>query len=208
MSLKRNLFIFVLCMAGLHSLNAQGAAVIRGQVIDVNCFPIDGAKWRLSAIEEFHDGKWKLMWYSGLAPTGVTDSNGSFVIFCKAEGRRFDVQFSKEGFAPAFIFQKSCDANEITVILKQGESIRGTVSRIVDGKREAEAMKEVLLQLPCRDFWYQERTFTDENGRYEFRVCAPPIDPSGLKRKWSVVVDDKTVEVDVQDGEPIEDVNF
>jgi hypothetical protein len=207
MNVNRCLLIFLFAAAGLSSSNAQRANVIRGQVIDEDGLSIEDVKWRLSAIEELIDGKWTLMHYSGRPEEGVTDGNGCFVIPSN-KNRRYDLQFNKDGFAPTFLFQQPCDSNEITVTLKRGESIHGTVTRFVDGKRKAVVMKEVKLQLPCRDFWYQQRTFTDEDGKYEFRACAPPIDPSGLKRKWYVAVDGKTIAVEVRDGEPVEAVDF
>jgi hypothetical protein len=186
---------------------AQAKSSIRGQVVDENGKPQDEVLWRISAIEELRDGKWALIHYSGLPHESITDSNGFFGVPFNRPCR-YDLQFYKAGFAPAFLFQVATDLPGIKVILKRGEHIRGIVSRRVDGKLVPMAEETVVLRLPCRDFWYQEPIVTDKAGKFEFRACAPPIDPDYRERKWQVVLPHQIVEIDVRDGKPIDEVNI
>jgi hypothetical protein len=203
----RYLLVAISWILGFTLLTAQAADSIRGQVVDESGKPLDGVTWWISAIEELHDGKWILVIYSGMPSEHTTDSNGCFIVPFHGL-QRYDLQFHKSGFAPAFLFEVAADSPEIKVTLKQGEIIHGTVSRRVDWNLMPVRMEEVVLRLPCRDVWYQERVFTDHNGRFEFHACAPPSDPSGHKRKWQVVLADKAVEIDVRDGEPVDAVDF
>jgi hypothetical protein len=186
---------------------AQAKSSIRGQVVDEQGKSQDEVLWRISAIEELRDGNWALIYYSGLPAEGITDSNGFFGIPFNRPCR-YDLQFHKEGFAPAFLFQVATDSPGIKVILKRGERIHGIVSRRVDGKLAPVAEQTVVLRLPSRGFWYQDSVVTDKAGKFEFRACAPPIDPDGLKRKWQVVLPHQIVEIDVQDGRPVDEINI
>jgi len=167
----------------------------------------DEVLWRISTIEELRDGKWALIHYSGLPYESITDSNGFFGVPFNRPCR-YDLQFYKEGFAPAFLFQVATDSPGIKVILKRGESIHGIVSRRVDGKLVPVAEETVVLRLPSRGFWYQDSVVTDKAGKFEFRACAPPIDPTSLKPKWQVVVKKQILEIDVQDDKPVDEVNI
>jgi hypothetical protein len=118
------------------------------------------------------------------------------------------LQFSKHGYAPAFLFQVEANSPELKVVLKRGESIHGIVSQRIDGNLAPVVGETVMLQLPSRDFWYQEQVLTGIGGRFEFHVCAPPNEPDGLKHKWQVVVAGKVVQIDVRDGEPADEVNI
>ena len=186
---------------------AQAKSSIRGQVVDEKGIPQDEVLWRISAIEELRDGKWALTHYSGLPYESITDSNGFFGVPFNRPCR-YDLQFYKAGFAPAFLFQVATDSPGIKVILKRGEHIHGIVSRRVDGKLVPLAAETVVLRLPCRDFWYQEPFVTDKAGKFEFRACAPPINPEGREPKWQVVLAHKIIEIDVQDGKPVDEVNI
>jgi len=207
MNVNRHLLLAVLYMLSFAPMAAQAESSIRGQVVDENGKPLDGVTWRISGIEELRDGNWTLVMYTGLPREDTTDSNGRFIVPFY-EPRRYDLQFHKAGFAPAFLFEVAADSPEIRVTLKRGESIHGIVSRRVDGNLMPVWMKVVVLRLPSRDFWYEERVVTDRAGRFEFRACAPPSEPSGLKRKWYVVLADQVVEIDVRDGEPVDEVDF
>ncbi len=186
---------------------AQAKNFIRGQVVNEKGMPIDEVRWRISGIEELRDGKWVLMHYTGLPYERTTDSNGFFAIPFNRPCR-YDLQFYKAGFAPAFLFQVDSNSPEIRVILKKGERIKGTVSRQVNGKTVPVWEKKVILRLPSRDFWYQELVITDNKGIFEFRACAPPIDPEGHKWKWQIVAADNIIEVEVQDGKPVDEINI
>jgi hypothetical protein len=186
---------------------AQVKSSIRGQVVDEKGKPQDEVLWRISAIEELSDGKWALTHYSGLPYVSITNSNGFFGVPFNRPCR-YDLQFYKAGFAPAFLFQVATDSPGIKVILKRGERIHGIVSRRVDGKLVPMATETVVLRLPCRDFWYQDSAVTDKAGKFEFRACAPPIDPDYRERKWQVVLPHQIVEIDVRDGRPVDEVNI
>jgi hypothetical protein len=188
---------------------AQAKSSIRGQVVDEKGKPQGEVLWRISGIEELRDGKWTQVIYLGLPTERITDSNGFFAVPFNRPCR-YDLQFYKEGFAPAFLFQVATDSPGIKVILKRGERIHGIVSQRVDGKLVPLAAETVVLRLPSRDFWYQDSVVTDKAGKFEFRACAPPIDPTGLKRKWQVVLPlpNQIVEIDVQDGRPVDEVNI
>ena len=207
MNSDRHLIFAVFWMSGFIPLAAQAESSIWGQVTDENGKPLDKVTWRISAIEEQREGKWTLVMYSGMPREGTTGSNGCFVIPFDGP-RRYDLQFHKWGFAPAFLFEVAADSPENKVTLKRGESIHGIVSRRVDGNLRPVAMETVVLRLPSRDFWYQERVFTDMAGRFEFRACAPPSEPSGQEHKWQVVLADQIVEIDVRDGKPVDEVDF
>jgi hypothetical protein len=207
MNRNRYLFLAVLWVLSFVPLTAQAADSVRGQVVDEDGKPLDGVKWRISAIEELRDGKWALVMYSGLPREDTTDNNGRFIVpFHKPQ--RYDLQFHKSGFAPAFLFEVAADSPEIKVTLKRGESIHGNVMRRVDGELKPVAKEAVVLCLPGRDFWYKEQVFTDHNGRFEFRACAPLTEPSGQKRRWQVVHSNEIIEIDVQDGKPVDAVDF
>ena len=207
MNMNRCLIFAVLWTLGFACLCAQDA-LGRGQVVDENGVPVDGAIMSISAYEEKQEGNWILSNKLGATcKIIVEDSNGYFVLPLQ-QPLRYDLQFYKQGYAPAFLFQFGINSPETRVVLKRGESIRGIVSHPVDGNLAPLAKEAVVLQLPGRGFWYQEKVVTDNNGRFEFRVCAPPADPNGLKRKWQVAVAEKVVEVDVRDGEPVKELNF
>ena len=186
---------------------AQAKSSIRGQVVDEKGKPQDEVLWRISGIEELRDGNWTLVSYSGLPYESITDSNGFFSVPFNRPCR-YDLQFYKEGSAPTFLFQIATDSPGIKVILKRGERIHGIVSQRVDGKLVPMAEETVVLRLPSRDFWYQDSVVTDKSGKFEFRACEPPLNPSGLRPKWQVVIADKIVKIDVQDGRPVDEVKI
>jgi len=207
MNMNRSLIFAVLGVSGLICMSAQAGVSVRGQVVDDNGVPVGGVKWMISAFEEFQGGKWIHVFNFGAPRIDFSDSNGEFAIpFNK--NQRYDLQFSKHGYAPAFLFQVEVNSPEIKVVLKRGVLICGTVSNRAGATVEPVIGETVILRLPCRDFWYQEQVLTDHKGRYEFHACAPPDEPDGIKRKWQVVVAGKVVEIDVRDGEPVDEVNI
>ena len=106
--------------------------------------------------------------------------------------------------------------------LKRGEIIHGKVTQNVKTQKVAVARKLVELRLPSSGVSFQEQVSTDANGKFEFRVCAPPREPpyppgnyvgplrnqDPPERKWQVVCDGNVVQVDVRDGQAVEPVNF
>ena len=176
----------------------------------------------ISGIEELRDGKWTRVHRSGVPRKDTTDDEGRFIVSFR-ERLRYDLQFRKSGFAPAFIFEVSADSPEIRLTMKRGERIHGTVKRLIDGQLKPVPMASVELCLPSWDFWYQERVFTGPSGEFEFRACAPPSEPplpsgnlvgdtgkqdSSRKRKWQLAYGGEVVEIDVRDGKPVEVVDF
>jgi hypothetical protein len=207
---------------GKASHHEEAEDPIKGQVVDETGKPLEGVTWRIIGIEELRDGKWMRVHRSGEPREDTTDSEGRFVVPFR-ERLRYDLQFRKFGFAQAFIFEVSADSPEIRLTMKRGESIHGTVKRLIDGQLKPVPMASVELRLPSWDFWYQERVFTGPSGEFEFRACAPPSEPplpsgnlvggmgkqdSSRKCKWQVVYEGEVVEIDVRDGEPVEAVDF
>jgi hypothetical protein len=195
---------------------------VQGQVVDENGRPLAEVAWKISGTEKLIDGKWMRVMLLNWAEDHFTDAEGRFVIPFR-EPMRYDLQFHKPGFAPAFVYEIASDSAELKVTLKRGERIHGTVTRLVDGIRKPAEGETVELYLPSRDFWYQERTSTDINGKYEFRACTPPFEPPlpagnfvggtqiqhpQIERKWQLVCKGKTVQVDVKDGKDVETVDF
>lgn len=198
---------------------------VRGQVVDEASHPVPGAAWRISGTEVLREGKWArvirvgdgLYFFDNFA-----DGDGRFVI-SYGEPIRFDLQFQKAGYAPAFVYEVAANSPDLKVTLKRGERIHGRVTRNVNGNRVAAVAETVELQLPSQDVWYLEQASTSATGEFEFRACAPPDEPplppgnflgartdkpSPFERKWQVVCHGKVVQIDVKDGQPIEPVNF
>lgn len=220
MKIHKPLLLGALCFLSL--LSAQAANSVRGQVVDENGKPLAGVVWRISGIEDLNDGKWKRVSYSGWAAENFTDADGRFVIPFQSP-RRYDLQFHKPGFAPTFMYEVAADSPELKVMLKRGESIHGTVTQLIDGKPQPLNNETVELRLPAWDFWYQEKVITDTDGKFEFRVGAPPTEPatppgnffgsttnqdSQPKRKWQLVCAGEIIQVDVKDGKAVEAVDF
>jgi len=189
---------------------------VKGQVVDESGKPVPGAAWKISGTEVLQDGKWIRVMRLGDSVESFADAEGRFVISF-GEPIRFDLQFHKSGFAPAFLYEIAADSPDLKVTLKRGEIIHGTA---ISGR--AAAGVKVKLRLPSQDLWYEEETFTDASGKFEFRACAPPMEPQlppGISsgpgarlnpppiRKWQVVCGDKVVQVDVVDGQPVEPVD-
>jgi hypothetical protein len=210
----------VFCLGLLSPLSARSADSIRSVVVDEQGKALAGVFWRISGLEVLRDGKWTFEIRSGDAPWNSTDNEGRFEITFR-EPLRYDLQFHKPGYAPAFLCEIGTNSPGLKVALKRGQILHGTVTRLVEGKRKPAVNEQVELRLPCRDLWYQERATTDHNGKFEFRVCAPPFEPrtppGNILRgdgepprqwKWQVVFAGKVVQVDVNDGEPIKPVDF
>jgi serine/threonine protein kinase/signal peptidase I len=172
----------------------QTSSVI-GRVTDISGKPLAGIRWRISAIEERQDGQWKLAHYSGVANWGFSDRVGRFEINFNP-GQRYDLQFDGGEFAPVFLYRVAADSTNLNVTMKPGIPIHGTVN----DARERSTLGNMLveLRLPCRDFWYQNETLTDENGHFTFYVGTPPIEPGrSVAAKWQIVCAGKVFPIDV-----------
>ena len=82
--------------------------------------------------------------------------------------------------------------------MKRGTPVTGIVTRLVKERREPVSGTMVELRLPSDDLWYQQRVFTDHEGRYTFRISPPP-----KNKKWSVVFVGEVVMLDVKGEEPV-----
>jgi hypothetical protein len=196
---------------------------VYGRVVDETGRPLANVRWQISGIEEFHEGHWTLVFRLGEPKENVTDANGCFVIEFH-EKLRYDLQFDKPGLGQAFLYQVSAESPPITVVIKKGVEVCGSVSRLVDGIREpvsGEGIIEFRLPNP-RGRWYQQRVFTDEQGRFCCTVSVPPTLPTESVKtcngewctiersggKWQVVLGGEVVEIDVERDKPVEDINF
>jgi RNA polymerase sigma factor (sigma-70 family) len=187
---------------------------VHGQVVDEAGQPVPGAAWTIGRTEVSQDGKWikNPTVELGNWRDEFADAEGRFVITF-ASLVRYDLQFHKPGFAPAFLFEIAADSPDLKVTMKRGESIHGTVTRMVNGKAEPVAGQWVQLRLTTWDLEYAEHTTTDASGAFGFRACAPPPELPSL---WRVIcgeqrvpaAKDKLVEVDVKDGQAVEPINF
>ena len=156
----------------------------------------------------------------GYALKNKTDDNGRFVLTFP-ENVRYDLQFfEKGGYGPAFVYQISKETPEINVVMKKGIPIRGTVSRLVNGKREPVSGSAVVqLRLPNpRGTWYSKHYFFGHEGEFVCFASVPPQQPMesvisangkpGPYRKWQVVFAGEIVQIDVVEGKQIDDIHF
>jgi hypothetical protein len=195
---------------------------VHGQVVDEAAQPVPGAVWKIAGTETLNDGQWTRVIRLGDPMDSFADAEGRFVV-AYGEPIRYDLQFHKAGFTPAFLYEIAANSPHLKVTLKHGESIHGTVTRNVNGIKLPAAGETVELRLPSQDVWHQEQVTTDTNGTFEFRACAPPHEPplpsgntfgsgtnqdSPSERKWQVVCAGKVTPVEVRDGQAVEPVNF
>jgi hypothetical protein len=211
MQLHNYLLFAVSCVVSFLPLSANAADSVQGQVVDSNGKPLAKVSWKISGIEELNNGKWTRVMRSGIPRDETTDANGRFAITFR-EAVRYDLQFHKFGFAPAFVYEVGADSSAIVVTLKRGESIHGTVMHLVDGNYKPLIGEAVELRLPSMDVWYQERVITDTKGTFKFQACSPPSGTKDqlqeFKPKWQVACAGKIVEIDVTDGQPVEPIHF
>jgi hypothetical protein len=182
---------------------ADPAAAVRGVVRDEGGTPLAEVKVQLCGLETLHDGTWTRELRLGLMRSYATDKKGCFVLPFHEPGMRYDLYFEKIGFAPAFLYAISSSSPELSVVMKRGIAVTGTVKRPTDGKLEPVSGATVELRLPYVDLWYQQRAFTANDGRYTFRVTPPPAG-----RTWQVVFAGKVVQLEVQEGKPVVGPDF
>jgi tRNA A-37 threonylcarbamoyl transferase component Bud32 len=158
---------------------------VTGQVTDQNGMPLANVRWRISAIEEWRDGQWELIHYSGIPQWTFTDAEGRFTLTFNGK-QRFDLQFASSGeFAPGFVYEVSSETRDLKVVMKPGIPLRGTVK--ASNSNRIPGNVRVELMLPGRDVWYQQETITDADGHFIFYVCAPPNEPNKtIPAKWQI----------------------
>lgn len=173
-------------------VTAATVATVRGVVEDENGTPQADVKVQVCGQEKLHNG----VGDRGLArlplPSYSADKEGRFVLPFHYTDTRYDLYFDKPGFAPTFLYGIDSKSPELSVVLKRGIVLTGTVKRTVGTQKEPVLATTVELQLPYVDLWYQQRTLTDHEGKYMFHVTPPP--PG---RKWQVVFAGEVVPVDV-----------
>jgi serine/threonine protein kinase/LysM repeat protein len=158
---------------------------VAGQVTDQTGKPLANARWRISGIEEWRDGQWELIHYSGIPQWAFTDADGQFTLNFQ-DKQRFDLQLASSGeLAPAFVYEVSPETRNLKIVMKPGIPVRGTV--VASNSNRIPGNVQVELQLPCRDVWYQQENITDADGHFTFYVCAPPAEPNkAFPSKWQI----------------------
>ncbi len=181
----------LLCLLAAH-LSRAGAA-IEGQVIDETSAPLAGVTVAMQGFEELEDGRWRRNRYSGAMPRFQTDGNGRFSIRTDPH-RRYDFYADKYNYGPTFVSRVSHDATTLTMVLGPGVAISGKAMRR-SGSGEFVPLRDtaLMLRLPGEDFWYQQSTATDSDGRYLVRASI--LSPES--EKWQIRFMGETVLLDV-----------
>jgi len=207
----------------LETMLGKQTEKVTGRVIDEEGKPLAGVQWRISGIEELHEGNWIVVQKSGWPQEHVTGADGCFVVTFQ-ENVRYDLQFDKWGYGPVFLYQISASSPEINVVMKKGVPIRGSVTRLVDGIRKPVSGAPMIeLRLPNpRGFCYSKKVYMDHQGKFEFfasvppqppprslftskgEVCYPRLQPD----KWQVVFAGEIVEIDVEEGKQVDEIHF
>ncbi len=182
-------------------------ASVAGWVTDESGKPLNGVWCRVSAIEEFRDGRWELTHYSGLPLASQTDADGRFALAVGGQ-RRYDLQLDKWGYAPAFFYQIASGTTDLRVELKPGVPVRGTIVRSDTKEPISTGAMSVELRLPSRDFWFKQTTLVGPGGRFQLYAGPAPTEPGLTKpARWQVVFAGKVMPIDVVEGKPV-DVRF
>lgn len=196
---------------------------VKGRVVDEQEKPLANVKWRITGLEEFREGKWFVANRTGVPYEDYTDANGCFVLKFR-EKLRYDLEFDKPGLGQAFVYQVAADSPELTVVIKKGILISGTINRLSNGVSEPVfGMGLIELRLPNgRGIWYQKQLFSDSVGRFACYVCPPPVPPDenvksvtgeihiqkSIISKWQVVLAGEVVQIDVVEDKPIPEIHF
>ncbi len=203
-------FVLMLLFAA-HAVRAEEPTTVRGRVTDEAGKPLAGVKWWISGIEEWRDGSWELVFRMGVARIQTTDEDGRFEVTFR-EKVRYDLQFDKWGYGPAFLYQVSAQSPEIHVVMRKGLPVRGTVTRLGTNEPCVDATV-VELRLPNRrGVWYKKSTLVHHDGKFQFFACPPPQPPKwfGCERptKWQLVCAGEVVEIDVVKAKPVDEIHF
>lgn len=190
-------------------LAAEDLARVSGKVTDETGKPLSGVTWWISAIEEWRDGKWEGVYYTGDTREHVTDDNGHFEVTFHGN-QRYDLQFYRWGYGPSFLFQISSHSPELHVIMEPGVLVSGKVE--VRGKSVHAFGGEILvsLRLPNpRGLWFKRSTRVDHAGKFRFHASPSPEIP-GIQEipKWQVVCAGEVVTIDVEENTPADQVIF
>jgi len=202
--------ILTLLLFAIPSLGAEPGKPpkISGIVVDEFGKPLLGVICSISGIEQWRDGKWQVVFVTGLPREFRTDERGWFEI--EFYGKvRYDLQFERAGYAPAFVFQVAPDSPPFNVQMEKGQIVQGRIEIV--GKESPDfAAIMVCLRLPnSRGLWFQKSTLLGHDGRFQFRVSPPPQVPGQDTRpKWQLVCAGEIVQLDVEKGKPVDEVVF
>jgi hypothetical protein len=202
-SIPRLSIILVSVLLPMIALAADPVGEIRGIVKDEQGLPLAGVKVQMCGFEKLDGGTWRRELRSGLMPFYTTDEEGRFTIPVHDPELRYDFYCDRAGYAPTFLYAVTNHSPELTVLLQRGLTVTGTVRRLVNGKAEPVPSSQVELRLPYVDWWYQQRTTTDQHGQYKFHVTPPT---GG--RKWQVVFAGEVVPLEVEEGRPVKGPDF
>jgi hypothetical protein len=183
------------------------AASVAGRVTDESGKSLNAVRCRISAIEEFRDGRWELTHYSGLPLASETDADGRFALAVGGQ-RRYDLQLDKWGYAPAFLYQIASGTGDLRVEMKPGVPVRGTIVRSDTKEPVSTGAMSVELRLPSRDFWFKQTTLVGPGGRFQLYAGPAPTEPGRTEpARWQVVFAGKVMPIDLVEGKPV-DVRF
>jgi len=197
------LCIFSLFVVAGIARAATSHATVPGVVTDEEGKASEGVRVQLCAMEKLHDGVWVREYRLGEMPWWTTDKQGRFVIEFREPDMRYDLWFEKGGFAPAFLYGISAKSEDLKVVLKRGVLIAGTVTRLVRGGETPVEGVDVVLAGPGTDLMYRQESATDHKGQYTFRAA-----PAPLGKKWSVVLLNESIELEVGDQDPVTGPDF
>lgn len=207
--------LIALCISSAH---AQTTSSVSGIVVDESGQPLEGVSYMITAIEDqLKSGRWGVVFYTGTPRIETTEKDGVFTIPFHSP-QRYDLQFSKPGFAPSFIYQVARDSLDLKVTMRRGQALHGVVRRVIQGTTQTVPNSNSIVMLRLsnpRGICYQEHCPTGPDGEFSFQVTAPPIGPSSVVAgrwepigKWRVECNRHLVEVDVRDDKPIKEVEI
>ena len=197
----------ILALAGACAA-AEKAGTVSGIVTDELGKPLSGVTWWISAFEEWRDGQWQIVHYSGETRKHTTGEDGRFEVTFYGNGK-YDLQFDKWGYGPAFLFQVGSDSSELLVEMKKGVLVTGEVK--IEGKSRPDFSGiSVVLHLPNpRGLWYKRTTLLDHTGTFQFHATPSPEIPGFPERpQWQLVCAGEVVKLDVTEDAPVDRVIF
>jgi hypothetical protein len=194
------------------SIGGEGQVTVSVKVTDESGKPLEGVRCRVTGTELWRDGKWELVGFDGRDMEYRTDKDGRFQLLLGGKVR-YDLEFSKGGFGPQFLYQVSAHPAEFQVVMRKGVPVTGRVTYFGE-ERPCNDAVVVELRLPSRGTWYKATSLVDHAGEFRLLASSPPRPPvssgSGkpLTLKWQVVCAGEMVEIDVFEGKPVDQVRF
>ena len=182
--------------------------VVSGIVTDESGKPLAGVAYWISAREHWSDGKWELVFFDGDSREYETDENGRFEI--KFHGKaRYDLQFYRQGYAPAFLFQVPPDSPELNVRMEKGLVVKGQIEMKGKERPNFEAIR-VFLRLPnSRGRWFKRSTLVSHDGAFQFSAGPPPNVPGRARNPtWQLVCVGEVAELNLEKDRPVDEVVF